>query len=69
MEIKTSRGGVAGEGGDQIFLLYRYVPPDKVGFWRCSVLQLVPTILCYQDVIFRSLALKRVSVFNLISLR
>ena len=32
-------GGRGGGGGTLLYTLYRYVPPDRVGFLRCSVLR------------------------------
>ena len=38
-EIVPGGGGGGGEGGTLLYTLYRYVPPNRVGFLRCSVLK------------------------------
>ena len=40
MNIHSSTCGGQPQGGDiPLYTLYRYVPPDRVGFLRCSVLK------------------------------
>ena len=36
---KTRGEGARGGGGTPLYTVYGYVPPDRVGFLRCSVLK------------------------------
>jgi len=36
---KSCVGTIKTRGGTPLYTLYRYVPPDRVGFLRCSVLK------------------------------